>query len=106
MNHFRKIRDIRKASRRLVENSDLLVALFKDIPELQNFTFSVSQEYDDNNYFDSVRLVEINGHAYDFDGYDDDSEESWLTEIFGGQSTVRLFLRLIISNYDIYLILK
>jgi hypothetical protein len=99
MNHFRKIRDIRKASKRLVENSDLLVALFKDIPELQNFKFSVSQEYDDNNYFDSVRLVEINGHAYDFDGYDDDSEESELPRV-EQTDLIKNALGLIADNYD------
>jgi len=99
MNHFRKLRDIRKASRRLVENTELLVALFKDVPELQSFKFEVSQEYDDNNYFDSVNLVEINGHAYTYDGYDDDSEESELPRV-EQTDLIKNAVGLIADDYD------
>jgi len=94
MNNFRKLRDIRKASRRLLENTELLVALFKDVPELQSFKFSMSQEYDDNNYFNSVSLVEINGHAYNYDGYEGELPKVEQTDLINNA------VGLIAANYD------
>jgi hypothetical protein len=83
MNDFQKIRDLRSAARRIVTNEELLVALFKDLPELKHFKFVKTQEYDDNNYFDDIRLVEVNGHRYGYEGYedDDDNEKSDLPRI-------------------------
>lgn len=72
---FQKARDLRDAAGRLVGNHELLAALFTELPELKSFRFLKTQEYDDNNYFDSIRLVEVNGHAYGWDGYEEDEDE-------------------------------
>lgn len=72
---FQKMRDFRSASSRFVASEELLAALFSDLPELQHFKFVKTQEYDDNNYFDDIRLVEVNGHRYGYDGYEDDEDD-------------------------------
>lgn len=74
MIHFKKLRDIKDASRNVVNNNDLLVSLFRNMPDLQHFRFSKTQEYDDNNYFDDIKVTEINGHSYGYEGYDEDYE--------------------------------
>lgn len=77
---FQKIRDLRDAAARFVTNNELLAALFAELPELKSFRFVKTQEYDDNNYFSDVRLVEVNGHAYGYEGYEE-GEESDLPRI-------------------------
>lgn len=74
MNHFQKILDLRNASRRIVSNHELVASLFTELPELKSFKFIKTQEYDDNNYFDDIRLVEVNGHRYGYDGYEEDED--------------------------------
>lgn len=72
---YQKLRDIKLAGERLVSNSQLAVALFRDIPELESFSFQKTSEYDDNNYFDSTRVTDINGHPYSYDGYEEEDED-------------------------------
>lgn len=72
---YQKLRDIKRAGERLVSNRQLTVALFRDIPELESFSFLKTSEYDDNNYFDSTRVTDINGHPYGYEGYEEDEDE-------------------------------
>ena len=61
MLNFNKLYDIRRILQNVVTDDDLIRAVFEDIPELEEISFSVTQEYDDNNNFDYVRLTAING---------------------------------------------
>lgn len=70
MIRYRKLRDLKTAMTNLVCDDMLVVTLFEDIPELQEFTFIRNQEYDDNNYYDNTRLTSVNGHSHPFE--DDD----------------------------------
>lgn len=74
MIHYRRLRDLKRAMNNIVADDMLIVTLFESIPELQEFTFIRNQEYDDNNYYDDIRLTSVNGHAYEHDGYSDDDE--------------------------------
>ena len=71
MIRYRKLRDLKAAMRHVVDRDDLIVELFRSMPELQCFGFTKSQEYDDNNYYDHTRLTSINGHLYS-NGYEDE----------------------------------
>ena len=76
MLNYDKQYDIRQVLNRIVTEDDLITALFQDIPELQEFTWSVTNEYDDNNYSTQVDLTSINGHHVDYDAeYDEEDEE-------------------------------
>lgn len=76
MLNFDKQYSIRNVLERVVTEDDLIAAVFHDIPELQEFTFSKTTEYDDNNYSDYTRLTYINGYAVDYDGdYEEEDEE-------------------------------
>ena len=82
MLNFSKFSDLRRVFENTVTKEDLIVALFEDVPELETFTFSVTNEYDDSNYSDYSRLKKINGLRIDYDnnyegdeGFGDDGEE-------------------------------
>lgn len=61
----------------LVSVPSLINSLFQDIPELQTFSWSYTQEYDDSNYNDYSRLLSVNGYSVDYDGdYEEEEEES------------------------------
>jgi len=64
MIEFYKNLDTKNALNHIIDNRVLVTALFKDIPDLKSVSFSCSSEYDDNNYYDSVHVTEINGWAY------------------------------------------
>jgi hypothetical protein len=99
---FQKLHDIKVAAEKLVSSDELVVALFRDLPELQHFSFSKIQEYDDNNYFTDVHVTEINGHPYGYDGYEDEDEESQLPKI--NQEDARLvenLVQMISDGYDL-----
>lgn len=75
MLNFDKQYSIRRVLQQVVTEDDLITAVFRDIPELQEFTFSKTNEYDDNNYSDYTRLTYINGYAVDYEGDYEDEEE-------------------------------
>jgi len=75
MIRYRKLRDLKTAMSNLVLDDMLVVTLFEDIPELQEFTFIRNQEYDDNNYYDNTRLTSVNGHIWDYDDYSKDEPD-------------------------------
>lgn len=73
MSRFGLLYDVKNALRRAVDFDDLLVAIFSDHPDLQTLRYEVTNEYDDSNYSDYVRLSAVNGWAVDYDGeYDKD----------------------------------
>lgn len=76
MLRFSKIYDIRRVLENVVCDEDLIRAAFEDIPELDSISFSVTNEYDDNNYSDYCRLTEINGWRMDYDDNYDESDEN------------------------------
>lgn len=77
MYNFDKQYDIRHVLERFVTEEELISAVFQDIPELLEFTFSVTSEYDDNNYSTYTRVSTINGRHVDYDAdYDEDEDES------------------------------
>lgn len=47
----------------------LVYSLFKDFPNLKSLSFSKTNEYDDNNYYDSARVDYINGVELDVEEY-------------------------------------
>ena len=65
MLNFNKLYDIRRILQNVVTDDQLIRAVFEDIPELEEISFSVTQEYDDNNNFDYVRPTAINGWNID-----------------------------------------
>lgn len=76
MLNFDKQYSIRRVLERVVTEDDLIAAVFRDIPELQEFTWSKTSEYDDNNYSDYSQLTHINGYCVDYDGdYEDEFTE-------------------------------
>jgi len=76
MLNFDKQYSIRNVLERIVTEDDLITAVFNDISELQEFTFSKTNEYDDNNYSDYSRLTKVNGHPVNCDGeYEEDLVE-------------------------------
>ena len=75
MIHYQKLRDLKHAMKNVARNEDLLVELFRGMPELQCFGIVKCQEYDDNNYYDSTRLTSVNGHSYGYEGYEDEDED-------------------------------
>ena len=72
---YQKMVDLKRAMGGIVKNEELVRALFEEIPDLKTFSWTKTQEYDDNNYFVSTRVVSINGHDYGYDGYEEDDEE-------------------------------
>lgn len=76
MIQFEKLMFLRNIlSSNIVTNNDLLVSLFKNMPDLQHFRFSKLQQYDDSNYYDDIWVTEINGHSYGHAGYEDEDED-------------------------------
>jgi len=67
MLNFSKLSHMQKVFETTITKEDLIVALFEDVPELETFTFGVSNEYDDSNYSDHSRLKRINGIRIDYD---------------------------------------
>lgn len=47
----------------------LIYNLFKSLPNLQSLSFTKSNEYDDNNYYDSLSITQINGVDIECNGY-------------------------------------
>ena len=81
MLHFNKLYDIRRILENVVSGDDLIRAVFEDAPELQEFTWSVTNEYDDNNYSDYVRLTAVNGWRLDYDDAYEEEQDSDLPKI-------------------------
>lgn len=81
MLHFNKMYDIRRILENIVSEDDLIRAVFEDAPELQEFTWSVTNEYDDNNYSDYVRLTAVNGWRLDYDDVYEEEQDSDLPKI-------------------------
>lgn len=75
MINFDKMYDISRTMKRIVTPDHLITALFMDIPELKEFTWSVTSEYDDNNYSDYTTLTTINGRGVDYDAEYEEEEE-------------------------------
>jgi hypothetical protein len=75
MLNFDKMYDIRRALENIVRNDDLIRAVFDDIPELENISFSCTNEYDDNNYSDYTRLTAVNDWKIYDDEYDDEEKQ-------------------------------
>jgi hypothetical protein len=81
MLHFNKMYDIRRTLENFVSNDDLIRAVFDDVPELQEISFSVTNEYDDNNYSDYVRLTALNGWRLDYEDTYEEEQDSDLPKI-------------------------
>jgi hypothetical protein len=80
MLNFDKIYEVHCALKKVYTEADMIAAVFADCPELENFNFSVTSEYDDNNYSDMTQLTSINGRPVDYEaeyeeGYDDIDDE-------------------------------
>jgi len=92
MLNFEKIYEVHCALKKVYTEADMIAAVFADCPDLETFNFSVTSEYDDNNYSDSTRITAINGRPVDYEAeYDDDEGEGG----FGPKvdSTTRASLR-------------
>jgi len=77
MLEFYKNSDIREELKNILSDRQLISSLFRSVPELESIGFSVTNEYDDSNYYDSVRLESINGYSWSpyEDCYDDELED-------------------------------
>jgi hypothetical protein len=79
---FDKLLYIKNESDRIVSTDEIISAAFDGCPELVEFSFSKTNEYDDNNYSDHLQLLSVNGHRVDYNGdYEDQEEED--EEILG-----------------------
>jgi len=78
MLEFYKNSDIREELKNILSDRQLISSLFRSVPELESIGFSVTNEYDDSNYYDSVRLESVNGYSWNpyEDDYDDDYDSS------------------------------
>lgn len=75
---FAKMACLERVFRNIIKRDQVLKALFDDNPELESFSFTKTQEYDDNNYYTSTVISSINGHDVDSDGaysYDEEEQE-------------------------------
>lgn len=73
---YNKLSAIRFALENAIDSEALIYAAFQDCPEVQEFSYSFTQDYDDNNYSDYAKLNSINGHSVDYDGtYEDELYE-------------------------------
>ena len=52
----RKLMRIKARLSRMVDDRSLLKSVFDDLPDLQNFSWSYEQEFNDSNYSDHFRL--------------------------------------------------
>ena len=80
MLNFEKIYSVSQALKQVYGAPDMIAAVFADCPELKSFNFTVTNEYDDNNYSDYSRLTAVNGLGVDYDGdyeeiLDEDEEQ-------------------------------
>lgn len=76
MNNFNKMYDISRVMKRIITPDDLIAALFADIPELNEFTWSVTSEYNDNDYSTYTNLTSVNGRLVNYEAeYEDGDEE-------------------------------
>ena len=72
---FAKRSDLNRMFRQMISTDYLVQSVFEDDPELDNFVFNCTSEYDDSNYSDHVVLETVNGHRVDYNGrYDDDED--------------------------------
>jgi len=70
---YNKLSVIRYALENAIDTEALIYAAFQDCPDVQEFSYSFTQEYDDNNYSDYAVLNSVNGHRVDYEGlYEDD----------------------------------
>ena len=72
---FDKLLWIKNELGRIVSPDEIILAAFDGCPELDNFSFSKSNEYDDNNYSDHVALLSVNGHPVNCDGENEEDED-------------------------------
>lgn len=77
MLEFYKNSDIRETFKNIVSDRQLISSLFKSIPELNSIGFSVTNEYDDSNYYDNTVMQSVNGYSWSQyeDCYDDELED-------------------------------
>lgn len=76
MLNYNKMSEIQHILKNSVSINTLIASVFEDCPDLKEFCFSCTNEYDDNNYSDYTRLTSVNGHHVDYDGeYEGDEEE-------------------------------
>lgn len=76
MSRFGLLHDIKYVLSNSIRLDDLLAAMFSDHPELKTVEYSVTSEYDDNNYTDYSRLQKINGWEVDCEGeFEEDQDE-------------------------------
>lgn len=76
MSRFELMYEIKSALENTIGLDELMVALFADHPDLTTVEYSVTNEYDDNNYSDYSRLAKVNGWQVDYDGeYEEDEDE-------------------------------
>ena len=77
MLEFYKNSDIRETLKSIVSDRQLISSLFRSVPELNSIGFSVTNEYDDSNYYDNVVMQSINGYSWNpyEDCYDDELED-------------------------------
>lgn len=76
MLNYNKMSDIQHILKNSVSINTLIASVFEDCPDLKYFSFSCTNEYDDNNYSDYTRLIAVNGHRVDYDGeYEEDEVE-------------------------------
>lgn len=74
--------NLRKEARHF--QSNLLHNLFKSIPNLQSISFTKSNEYDDNNYFDSLVVDQINDICIEDGGYIKDQDDKIMRDDYEG----------------------
>lgn len=72
---YKKLSDIRYALERTVDAESLIYAAFRDCPNVKEFSYSYTQEYDDNNYSDYEVLNSVNGHRVDYEGNYDEEDD-------------------------------
>jgi hypothetical protein len=72
---FDKLLYIKNELGRIVSADEMISSAFEGCPELVEFSFRKSNEYDDNNYSDHLELLSVNGHPVNYDGDYEDQEE-------------------------------
>jgi hypothetical protein len=71
-----KLLYIKNELERIISPDEIISAAFDGCPELVEFSFRKSNEYDDNNYSDHLELLYVNGHRVDYNGdYEEEDEE-------------------------------
>jgi len=65
---YERLAWIRTVLERMISDDDIFAALFESCPELDNFEWEKSSDYDGKDFSEHVQILSVNGYSVDSDG--------------------------------------